>query len=572
MPETKFSKTRPVSLTRFLCLCMTASLASRFLDLPLQAENRSTARSMVITRHGITASEHPLASQIGASVLSEGGNAVDAAVAANAAMGLVAPMMNGIGGDMFAIVYEAKTGRLYGLNASGWSPANLTPQFLKEKGISQMPETGIHSVTVPGVVDGWDKLLKRFGRKKLADLLAPSIRYAEEGFPVSEIFSSYWVASEAKLRRDTNAAKLFLPNDRAPRTGEIFRNPELAWSYRQISKGGRKAFYEGEIAKRLLAGSRKLGGTLAAADLAEYSSEWVDPISTTYRGWTVYELPPNGQGIAALMMLNIMENHPLSEYGAFSADALHIMIESKKLAYADMLRYVCDPKFNKVPLAGMLSKNYGKERSALIDSRLAKDNVLAGEPPPAGADTTYLCVVDEDGNMVSFIQSNYTSFGSGIAAKGTGFALQNRGGLFTLNPESPNVLAGRKRPLHTIIPAFMAKGQIRIAFGIMGGWNQSQAHAQFVSDIVDHNLNIQAALEAPRFAKLTFDGLDVQMESRIPMETRAELAARGHKIKLEGAYTSAVGGGQAVLRDFATGVNYGASDPRKDGAAIPALK
>ncbi len=527
---------------------------------------------MVITRHGITASEHPLASQIGASVLSEGGNAVDAAVAANAAMGLVAPMMNGIGGDMFAIVYEAKTGRLYGLNASGWSPANLTPQFLKEKGISQMPETGIHSVTVPGVVDGWDKLLKRFGRKKLADLLAPSIRYAEEGFPVSEIFSSYWVASEAKLRRDTNAAKLFLPNDRAPRTGEIFRNPELAWSYRQISKGGRKAFYEGEIAKRLLAGSRKLGGTLAAADLAEYSSEWVDPISTTYRGWTVYELPPNGQGIAALMMLNIMENHPLSEYGAFSADALHIMIESKKLAYADMLRYVCDPKFNKVPLAGMLSKNYGKERSALIDSRLAKDNVLAGEPPPAGADTTYLCVVDEDGNMVSFIQSNYTSFGSGIAAKGTGFALQNRGGLFTLNPESPNVLAGRKRPLHTIIPAFMAKGQIRIAFGIMGGWNQSQAHAQFVSDIVDHNLNIQAALEAPRFAKLTFDGLDVQMESRIPMETRAELAARGHKIKLEGAYTSAVGGGQAVLRDFATGVNYGASDPRKDGAAIPALK
>lgn len=551
---------------------MTAPLATALLDLPVKAESRSTGRSMVITRHGITASEHPLASQIGASVLSDGGNAVDAAVAVNAAMGLFGPMMNGIGGDMFAIVYEAKTGRLYGLNASGWAPAGLTPEFLREKGITRMPESGVHSVTVPGVVDGWDKLLKRFGRKKLSELLAPSIQYAEEGFPVSEIFSSYWADGEPKLRRDTNAAKVFLPKDRAPRTGEIFRNPDLAWSYRQIAKSGRKAFYEGEIAQRLIAASRKLGGTLTADDLAKYSGEWVEPISTTYRGWTVFELPPNGQGIAALMMLNLMENFPLADYGPGSADGLHVMIESKKLAYADMLRYVCDPKFNQVPIAGMLSKKYARQRSGLIDLKHAQDHLLAGEPPPAGTDTTYLCVVDSEGNMVSFIQSNYTLFGSGVVAPGTGFALQNRGALFTLKPESPNLLAGRKRPLHTIIPAFMTKGKVRIAFGIMGGWNQSQAHAQFVSNIVDHDLNIQAALEAPRFTKLSFDGLDVEMESRMPMEARDELAARGHKIKLEGAFTSIVGGGQAVLRDFASGVNYGASDPRKDGAAIPALR
>jgi len=524
---------------------------------------------MVITRQGIVATEHPLASQIGVTILSEGGNAVDAAVAANAAMGVFAPMANGIGGDLFAIVYEARTGKLYGLNASGWAPTGLTPEYLKGKKVSSMPQTGIHSVTVPGAVDGWEKLLKRFGRKRLREVLAPAIRYAEEGFPVTEIFASYWADSATKLRRDPNAVRTFLPAGRAPHAGEIFRNPNLAWSLRQIAKHGRKAFYEGSVAKKILARSKGLGGTLTARDLANYSSEWVEPVSTSYHGWTVYELPPNGQGIAALMMLNLMENFPLAQFGPGAADTLHVMIEAKKLAYADMFRYVCDPRFNKVPVAGLLSKDYARERAKLIDMTQAKDGVEAGQPP--GNDTTYLCVVDEEGNMVSYIQSNYSSFGSGIVAPGTGFALQNRGGLFSLDADSPNVLAGHKRPLHTIIPAFCGRGQVRIAFGIMGGWNQSQAHAQFISNVVDHHMNIQAALEAPRFTKLTFAGRDVDVEARVPAAIRAELAARGHRIELRGDYASSVGGGQAVLRDFATGVNYGASDPRKDGAAIPQL-
>ena len=544
-------------------------LSATNLCPPLIAADRSQARSMVITRQGIVATEHPMASQIGASMLSEGGNAVDAAVAANAALGVFAPMANGIGGDLFVIVYEARTGKLYGLNASGWAPAGLTPEFLRSKRILEMPESGIHSVTVPGVVDGWDKLLKRFGRKQLRDVLAPAIRYAKEGFPVSEIFAGYWADSAAKLRRDTNASATFLPQGRAPQAGEMFRNPGLAWSLQQVAAHGRNAFYEGAVAKRILACSKELGGTLTADDMAKFSSEWVEPISTTYHGWTVYELPPNGQGVAALMMLNLMENFPLAEFGPGSANALHVMIEAKKLAYADLLRYVCDPKFGRMPVAGLLSKDYARERARLIDMARANSNVAAGRPPGAGTDTTYLCVVDEEGNMVSYIQSNYNSFGSGVVPAGTGFALQNRGGLFSLDAGSPNVLAGRKRPLHTIIPAFASKDQVRIAFGIMGGWNQSQAHAQFVSDVVDHKMNIQAALEAPRFTKQTFAGCDVEMEARVPAAVRAELAARGHQIELRGGFASSVGGGQAVLRDFATGVNYGASDPRKDGAAIP---
>ncbi|HTL57949.1 MAG TPA: gamma-glutamyltransferase [Candidatus Limnocylindrales bacterium] len=523
---------------------------------------------MVITRYGIVATEHPLASQIGAAILREGGNAVDAAVAANAAMGVFAPMANGIGGDLFAMIYEARSGKLYGLNASGWAPSGLTLEFLRSKGLTNMPQRGIDSVTVPGAVDGWSKLLARFGRKPLRDVLAPAIQYAQDGFPVTEIFSSYWAGSEKYLRTNEAAARIFLPAGRAPRTGEIFRNPDLAWSLKQIAKHGRDAFYRGEIAKRILAGSQALGGKLTAADLAEFSSQWVEPISTTYHGWTVYEMPPNGQGIAALIMLNIMQNFPLASLGLGSADAWHVMIEAKKLAYADMLRYVCDPTCNQVPVKGLLAKDYAAQRAKLIDMAKANCAVAPGQPPPGGSDTTYLCVVDREGNMVSYIQSVYESFGSCVVAPGTGFALQNRGGLFSFDPQSPNVLAGRKRPLHTIIPAFMSHGQVRIAFGIMGGWNQAQAHAQFVSDIVDHQLNIQAALEAPRFTKTTFNGCDLDIESRVAQEVRIKLVDRGHQIKVRGAFASAVGGGQAVLRDFVAGVNYGASDPRKDGAAV----
>jgi gamma-glutamyltranspeptidase / glutathione hydrolase len=526
---------------------------------------------MVITRQGIVATEHPLASQAGVNILAHGGNAIDAAVAANAVMGVMQPMNNGIGGDMFAIIYEAKTGRLYGMNASGWAPAAMSVEFMRGRGYTKMPEHEIFAVTVPGTVDGWDKLLKRFGRKRLADVLAPAIRYAEEGFPVPELVAEYWADGERKLRKEPNTAALYLPQGHRPGVGEVFRNPDLAWSLKQIAAHGRKAFYEGAIAKKLLAYEKEKGGVMTAEDLAAYSAEWVEPISTTYHGWTVYEIPPNGQGIGALMMLNLMENFPLAKFGFGSADALHVMIEAKKLAYADMLRYVCDQKYHGVPVAGMLSKDYARARAKLIDMAKAQDGPAPGSPPGAGTDTTYLCTVDEEGNMVSYIQSDYANFGSGLVAGGTGFVLQNRGELFSLDAKSPNVLAGHKRPLHTIIPAFASKDQVRIAFGIMGGWNQSQAHAQFVSDIVDHQMNIQAAMEAPRFTKHSFAGRDVELESRFPAPVQAELTARGHQIKVAGYYDDTCGGGQAVLRDFAAGVNYGASDPRKDGAAVPQL-
>ena len=562
LSELKYAMNTSSKLSLAL-VCLVASLAVA------AAGDRSQARSMVIAREGIVATEHPLASQIGAAILAQGGNAVDAAVAANAAMGVVAPMANGIGGDLFAIVYEAKSGKLHGLNASGWSPEGLGIEFLRRLGHEKMPQLGIHSVTVPGCVDGWQKLLDRFSRKRMSTLLAPAIRLADGGFPVTEIFSDYWVASEKKLRADTNATRVFLPAGRAPKPGEIFRNPDLAWALRQIARRGPRAFYAGEITRRILKCSDGLGGTMTAEDLAKFSAEWVAPISTTYRGWTVYELPPNGQGIAALAMLNVMENFPLGLFGAGSPDALHVMIEAKKLAYADMLRYVADPHFARTPVAGILSKDYAKQRAALIEMGKANCNVPHGQPPTMGTDTTYLCVVDAEGNMVSLIQSIYNSFGSGVVPAGTGFPLHNRGGLFSLDADHPNALAGRKRPLHTIIPAFMTKGELRIAFGIMGGWNQSQAHAQFVANVVDHGMNLQAALEAPRFTKQTFEGCDVELESRVPAVVRDALAGRGHKLELRGEFASSVGGGQAVMRDFAAGINYGASDPRKDGCAIP---
>ena len=534
------------------------------------AQDRSQGRSMVISRGGIVAAESPLAAQAGATILAHGGNAVDAAVATNAAMGVVEPMMNGIGGDLFAIVYDAKTGKLYGLNASGWAPAKLSIEFLKSKGISGMPQHGIQSVTVPGAVDGWSKLLARFGTKNFAEVLAPAIQYAREGFPVPEWTAAYWAVGEESLKAEPNAAATYLIDGRVPRVGEIFRNADLAHSLEQMTAGGRDAYYKGEIAQRIAAFSAKAGGTMTAEDLADFSSEWVEPISTTYRGWTVYEIPPNGQGIAALEMLNIMETFPLSQFGHNSSDALHAMIEAKKLAYADMHRYVADQKFNKVPVSGMLSKEYGAQRAKLIDMAKANCTVSPGEPPfPTAGDTTYLTVVDSAGNMVSLIQSNFSEFGSGLVADGTGFVLHNRGGLFSVDPESPNALAGHKRPLHTIIPAFMTKGDEKIAFGIMGGFNQSQAHAQFVSNVVDFGMNIQEALEAARFTKPTFAGCDVLVEDRVPSAVRKLLAQRGHLLQVRGSYSANMGGGQAVRRNFSTGVNYGASDPRKDGAAIP---
>ncbi len=539
------------------------------MDLTMCAQDRSQARSMVISQQGTVATSQTLASQAGAQVLARGGSAIDAAIAANAVMGVVEPMSNGMGGDLFAIYWDAKTGTLTGMNASGWAPAGLTIEHLKGKGIAHMPQLGIDSVTVPGCVEGWAKLHQRYGRLPWADLFRPAIHFASNGFPVTELIHEYWRLAEKKLAADENAREVHLVNGHAPAVGQVFRNPQLAAALQLVATGGPAAFYRGKIAQAILATSEKAGGTMRAEDLAEFAAEWVTPISIDYRGWKVYELPPNGQGIATLEMLNVMERFPLPQLAATSPEALHAEIEAQKLAYQDLRRFVADPRFSKVPVAGLISKEYARDRASLIDPAHAHCDVSPGTPPPTTGDTIYLTVVDRDGNIVSLIQSLYNGFGSGVMVKGMGFHLQNRGGLFDLDPAHPNALAPHKRPFHTIIPGFMEKGNLHIGFGIMGGFNQAQAHAQFVSNVVDHAMNLQAALEAPRFTKVTFGGCDLLMEDRIPAATREELARRGHRIEVLGDYSTQVGGGQAVMHDAGTHVNYGASDPRKDGAAVP---
>jgi gamma-glutamyltranspeptidase/glutathione hydrolase len=529
-------------------------------------------RSRIATKYGIVAASQPLAARAGVQVLERGGNAIDAAIATNAVMGLVEPHSNGIGGDLFAIVYDAKTGTLHGLNASGWAPSGLTPALLKSSGLTGMPATGIHTVTVPGAVAGWEALRARFGALPMSDLLAAAMFYADEGFPVSDVTAVEWGALTEKLATERNAVKTYLPNGRAPEAGEVFRNPDLAGSLRQIATHGPAGFYKGKTAAAIVAISREKGGTMTASDLCELEPEWVDPISTTYRGWTVYELPPNTQGIAALMMLNLMEQFPLGEYGFHSAKSLHVMIEAKKLAYADMLRYVGDMRFAKTPVAEMLSKTRANVRARRIDlKRAASDvepSVFDGLTNSTGADTIYLSVIDKHGTIVSLIQSIYQGFGSAIVPPGSGFALHNRGALFTLDETHPNALAPRKRPLHTIIPAFMQKGGVRIGFGIMGGFNQAQAHAQFVANIADYGCDIQQALEAGRFTKGTFTGTDVKIEALVPESVRNELTALGHDVTMVPPRTGTFGYGQAVMGD-GSGVHLGASEPRHDGAAIP---
>jgi gamma-glutamyltranspeptidase/glutathione hydrolase len=532
-------------------------------------------RSMVITRDGIVATSQPLAARAGVAILERGGNAIDAAIATNAAMGLMEPNGNGIGGDLFAIVYDAKNGTLHGLNASGWAPTGLSAEFLRGKGFSKMPQRGIYSVTVPGVVGGWQALRDKFGRLGFDTLLAPAIHYAEHGFPVAEIVANGWgsPASKRLLTFHRNARATFLIDGaRAPRMGDIFTNPDLARSLRRIAEKGRDGYYLGPTAEAILAISKESGGTFTAADLAEYQPEWVTPLKTTYRGWTVYELPPNGQGIAALSMLNLMERFPLADYGFHSPRALHVMIEAKKLAYADMLRYVGDPRFATIPVEEMIDKARAGERAKLIDAakaqRRVQPAVYDGITNATGKDTIYLTVVDREGTIVSLIQSNYSGFGSGLVPPGTGFMLQNRGELFSLKPNQPNTLAPRHRPLHTIIPAFMEKDGVRIGFGIMGGWNQAQAHAQFVANIADYGMTIQQALEAGRFTKRTFEGCDVEIEELVPASTREALTKLGHELTVIPRRSRTFGYGQAVMSDT-KGVHYGASEPRHDGMAIP---
>jgi len=531
-----------------------------------------TGRYRVATRYGIVAASQPLAAQAGVQMLERGGTAVDAALAANAVLGVVEPQSNGIGGDLFAIVYERKTGTLHGLNASGWTPRALNASTLTSRGIADMPRDGIHTVTVPGAVAGWEALRTRHGALPMATILQPAIRYADEGFPLSDVIAAHWATLADKLAAEPTAARTYLPHGRAPRPGEIFVNRELAASLQRIADHGAAGFYEGPTAAAMLAVSVAKGGALDAADLREFAAEWVTPISTTYRGWTVYELPPNTQGLAALLMLNLMEAFPLAEYGFHSARALHVMIEAKKLAYADMLRSVGDPRFGTLPISAVLDKSASRDRARRIDHARASDNVepsaLAGLTTSVGADTVYLCAIDRDGNIASLIQSIYEGFGSAIVPDGCGFALHNRGALFTLESGHPNVLAPRKRPLHTIIPAFMERDGVRIGFGIMGGFNQAQAHAQFVSNIVDYGMDIQQALEAGRFTKATFSGTDVCVEALVPEAVRSELSALGHEVTTIPPRTGTFGHGQAVMSDGA-GVHFGASEPRHDGAAIP---
>jgi gamma-glutamyltranspeptidase/glutathione hydrolase len=528
-------------------------------------------RSMVVTKFGIVAAPQFLASQAGAHILEEGGNAIDAAIAANAVMGVVQPYVNGMGGDLFMLYYEAKTGKLYGLNSSGWSPKGLSIEYLKAHGEQEINPIGVETIDVPGAVAGWDAMRSRFGSLPFSTLLAPAIYYADNGFPLAERNARYWVAK--RLMNQPGYKETYVPNGVAPKVGDLFKNPALANSLRQVAAHGRDAFYNGPMTETMVKFLRAQGGTHTLEDFKEFQPEWVDPVSTTYRGWTVYELPPNGQGIAALSMLNIMEHFPMGQYGHNSADALQVMIEAKKLAYADMYHYVGDPRFTEVPTKELISKELGDQRAKLIDMHKAACQVVPSDVEKMleahGKTTIYLSTVDKDGNIVSLIQSNFAGYGTGMVAPGVGFSFQNRGAGFVMTPGLPNSLAPRKRPLHTIIPAFMEKGDIHIGFGIMGGWNQAQAHAQFVANVVDYGMNVQAALEQPRFTKETFDGCDVFMEETMPADVRAELTKRGHEIKLLEPYSFNVGQGEAVVYDSGRHVNFAGADPRSDGEAIP---
>jgi gamma-glutamyltranspeptidase/glutathione hydrolase len=517
---------------------------------------------------------HPLATAAGVRMLERGGNAADAAIAANAMMGLVEPASNGIGGDLFVLYHDATSDKTFGLNASGYAPAGMSVEFLRENGFTAMPSGGIHSVTVPGAVAGWDALRSRFGSLSFAELLAPAIAYAEQGFPITEVVAEGWAHCAERLLEQRYTAATYLRDGCPPRAGEIFRNRSLGASLRRIAESGRSGFYRGPTAEAIVRLSSELGGVMAAEDLEDYEPEWVTPIQTTYRGWTIQEIPPNSTGIAALLMLNIMQQFPLRQWGFHSARSLHVMIEAKKLAFADLIRYIGDPKFSSIPVETLLSADHGLSRARQIDLNRAAAQVepgfLDGYTNSSGRDTIYLCAIDGNGNIASLIQSIYSGFGSGLVPEDMGFALHNRGALFTLEPDHPNTLTPRKRPMHTIIPGFMQKNGVRIGFGIMGGFNQPQAHAQFVANIVDFDLNIQEALEAGRFTKLTFEGRDVAIEPLVPAEVLQELETLGHELFVAPYRSGMFGWGHAVMsaRD---GVHFGASEPRHDGAAIPQL-
>ncbi|MCP4310347.1 MAG: gamma-glutamyltransferase [Bacteroidetes bacterium] len=529
-------------------------------------------RSEVIARHGMACTSQPLATQVALDILKAGGNAIDAAIAANAVLGLVEPTGNGIGGDLFALVWDAETEQLYGLNASGRSPRSLTLDYFKENGYDKIPSHGPLPVSVPGCVDGWFELHGKFGSMKMEKVLQPAIDYATEGFPVTELIAYYWAGGARSLSRFPNVAEVYMPGGKTPSKGEIFKNPYLANTLGKIAKGGRDAYYKGDIARTIDAFMKEQGGFLSYDDLANHTSEWVKPVSTNYRGYDVWELPPNGQGIAALQILNIMEAYDIASMGFGSPEYIHHLVEAKKLAFEDRARYYADPAFNDLPVDKLISKEYANGRRELINPKRASRNLDAGEVEHGN--TIYMTVADEKGNMISLIQSNYRGLGSGMCPPGLGFILQDRGELFTLVEGHNNVYEPGKRPFHTIIPAFITKeGKPWISFGVMGGSMQPQGHAQIVINMIDFGMNLQEAGDAPRIrhggssqptgTKMT-DGGIVYLESGIPHKSIRELVRRGHTVQYSlGGY----GGYQAILWDEQNGVYFGASESRKDGQA-----
>ncbi|KAA0256297.1 MAG: gamma-glutamyltransferase [Acidobacteria bacterium] len=543
----------------------------------LVARGRGTAsRAVVWARNGMVAAAQPLAVQAGLEVLRKGGSAVDAAIATNACLGLMEPVSCGLGGDLFAVLWDPKAGKVAGLNASGRAPASLTAEKVPPAADGTIPYRSPYAWTVPGCADGWAELHARYGKLPLPEVLAPAIRYAEEGFPVSAAIAAAWARGE-KLHRETPGfAEVFLPGGKAPAEGETFRNPALASTLRRIAARGREGFYSGPVAEAIVAFSKEHGGFFTLEDLAEHRSTWDAPVSASYRGFDVWELPPPGQGLSALQILNLLEGFDLARWGRSSPDFWHVLVEAKKLAFADRARYFADPAFAKVPVEALLSKAYARERAKRIDMGRAAAVDPPGDPLAlATKETTYLCAADASGMMVSLIQSNYAGFGSGHAVPSVGIGLQNRGALFSLKEGHPNRLEPRKRPFHTIIPALVTKGgQPLLVFGLMGGDMQPQGHAQVVVNLVDLGMNLQEAGDAPRFhhggsseptGTVMTDGGVLHLEDGIAPEVSVELSRRGHRI--ERTSTETYGGYQAIYRDPATGAYAGATERRKDGCA-----
>ena len=528
------------------------------------------SRSEVIGQNGMVATSHPLATQIGLDILKQGGTAVDAAIAANIALGLMEPTGNGIGGDLFAIVWDAKSKKLHGLNASGPAPQNISIEYFTENNLKKIPSYGPLPVTVPGAVDGWVKLHEKFGKLEFKSLFSPTIEYANNGFPVTETIAYYLDRSKERFQNYPNFKKVWLKNGRMPIKGEIFKNPQLARTLSIIAEKGRSGFYEGESAQTIADFIQLQGGFLSYEDLSSFHSEWTPPVSSNYRGYDVWELPPNGQGIAALQILNILENYNLKKMGLFSSEYIHLFTEAKKLAFADRAKYYADPNFSNIPVKELISKSYAKERAKLINMKKA---ALADEPGILeSGDTIYLTAADKYGNMISLIQSNYRGMGSGMMPPGLGFMLQDRGELFSLDKSHRNALQGGKRPFHTIIPAFVTlDGEPFMSFGVMGGATQPQAHAQIIINMVDFGLNLQEAGDAPRIVhsgssqptdEVMTNGGKLSLESGFSKSIENELTAKGHKLEYQ---RGVFGGYQAIM--LKDGVYYGASESRKDGQA-----